>query len=1130
MNVQSGVPAFFNLHIPEQPGNDIANDWSDLTDFATGGQFLATAGRATLVIGLVCTALGLPMAAHAQTSCVPTTAVDWMVTGNPLAPDIRPHDCQSVLQSPPDFRWPDVITSGGYQVTLTYPDGRTRTLPTTQNWLNWDEVLPAGSYSWTASYAGSAQSNRRRFSVDANSKPFLVPKMSAVLSTVTAKPHPRSLPDAATFATMKAQRATAVNALLASVGRAVNQTLPADGLGYNDAYNWSKLALNSLVACVYSNEALYCNDAVRRVMNLAAWDPNGATSYLKPGGLDMAGRYLTWTVALGYDWLFPRLTATQRGQVLSTLNIRTGHMYNDIIGTRARIARHPRDSHGNQTLTALASISSLLAGDLPVANTWLTNSLPLFLNHLSPWSGDDGGYANGTPYGMYDMGDTLPNLIELKYVTGINVAQKAWVRNWARFIAYFMPPGMLDGSMVFGDSFETSAFEHQSRYGKGYTYFAPSPLGRWHMSHLNREDQTRFEYLMAPPADFSGPQPLPAGTPNALHLPSIGFVAMHSDLAALDRTSVYFKSSPPPYGAFNHQHADQNAFVVNTGGKRLAIESGYYDGYKSSHFMNWYHTTKAKNAITFDGGLGQIFFESGSKMGYGKITSFNHTADYDIVTGDATQAYGGALTLAQRMLVYLRPNLILVYDNLASATGRQWEWNIHSLFQMTATSDTKATIQNGNESLCVTLLAGPTTRFSQTNQFTVNPTGTRAAQWHGRFASTTRLPSAEFVTLLNVGCEPINASATKSGGTWTVALGDTTQVTIEPGGVSVGKPAPPPPPPAPTPTKSQPYSGTPITVTATIPAQNFDRGGQGVAYHDTTKGNAGGLYRLEEDVDIYTSCDSAGGDFVIKNFNAGEWLNYTINVPVSGTYEIGIRASNNVATGAYSMAVDGVNVTGTISQLGTGSFCNFKNFGKTVHLAAGVRVLTLRAEQEFFHVNSINVVAKPAESVAPVPTAVTKSQPYSGTPITVPATFAAENFDRGGQGVAYHDTTKGNAGGQYRLDEDVDIIRSCDPAGGGYVVNNFADGEWMNYTINVPVTGYYEVGIRGSSNYPTGAYRMEVDGVDVTGTITALNTGNWCGFKYSGKRVLLQAGVRVLTLRAVQQYFNVNSINVVARP
>ena len=46
--------------------------------------------------------------------------------------------------------------------------------------------------------------------------------------------------------------------------------------------------------------------------------------------------------------------------------------------------------------------------------------------------------------------------------------------------------------------------------------------------------------------------------------------------------------------------------------------------------------------------------------------------------------------------------------------------------------------------------------------------------------------------------------------------------------------------------------------------------------------------------------------------------------------------------------------------------------------------------------------------------------PFGGTPTMVPGLVEAENFDDGGNGVGYHDTTAGNAGGQYRAG-DVDI-------------------------------------------------------------------------------------------------------------
>jgi len=56
--------------------------------------------------------------------------------------------------------------------------------------------------------------------------------------------------------------------------------------------------------------------------------------------------------------------------------------------------------------------------------------------------------------------------------------------------------------------------------------------------------------------------------------------------------------------------------------------------------------------------------------------------------------------------------------------------------------------------------------------------------------------------------------------------------------------------------------------------------------------------------------------------------------------------------------------------------------------------------------------------------------PYNGSPATVPGTIQAENFDNGGEGVAYHDDGPTNVGGVYRQ-TGVDIEAS---AGGGYDV------------------------------------------------------------------------------------------------
>src|SRR5699024_10357311 len=87
--------------------------------------------------------------------------------------------------------------------------------------------------------------------------------------------------------------------------------------------------------------------------------------------------------------------------------------------------------------------------------------------------------------------------------------------------------------------------------------------------------------------------------------------------------------------------------------------------------------------------------------------------------------------------------------------------------------------------------------------------------------------------------------------------------------------------------------------------------------------------------------------------------------------------------------------------------------------------------------------------------------PYGGTAAAVPGTIQAENFDEGGAGVAYVDTTSGNAGGKYRV-TDVDIESSAD-AGGGYDLGWVFAGERLNYSVNVAAAGTYDIDVRVAS-------------------------------------------------------------------
>ena len=107
------------------------------------------------------------------------------------------------------------------------------------------------------------------------------------------------------------------------------------------------------------------------------------------------------------------------------------------------------------------------------------------------------------------------------------------------------------------------------------------------------------------------------------------------------------------------------------------------------------------------------------------------------------------------------------------------------------------------------------------------------------------------------------------------------------------------------------YGGTPHPIPGVIQAEDFDNGGEGVAYHATSPGNAGGVYR-QTDIDIYPTTDTSGGYDV--DFLSGEWLRYTVEAAQSGAYRVDLRMFQvfGQVSGNIRLLVDGASVTGPL--------------------------------------------------------------------------------------------------------------------------------------------------------------------------------------------------------------------------
>ncbi len=139
----------------------------------------------------------------------------------------------------------------------------------------------------------------------------------------------------------------------------------------------------------------------------------------------------------------------------------------------------------------------------------------------------------------------------------------------------------------------------------------------------------------------------------------------------------------------------------------------------------------------------------------------------------------------------------------------------------------------------------------------------------------------------------------------------------------------------------------------------------------------------------------------------------------------------------------------------------------------------------------------------------------------IPGTIEAEDFDTGCEGDAFYDRNELNEGGQYRLQEGVDIEKS---SLGGYNVGWINRGEWMAYTVEVGKTGTYQVSFTIASAYESGKFHIECDGKDITGVITIPNTKGFQNWETLKTTVKLDAGKHVLKFVADGDLFNIEKM------
>ncbi len=220
-----------------------------------------------------------------------------------------------------------------------------------------------------------------------------------------------------------------------------------------------------------------------------------------------------------------------------------------------------------------------------------------------------------------------------------------------------------------------------------------------------------------------------------------------------------------------------------------------------------------------------------------------------------------------------------------------------------------------------------------------------------------------------------------------------------------------------------PFGGTARAIPGAINSVDFDNGGEGVAYHDTSSGNRGSGPRQNTNVDTENRVAAGNVGWIAKN----EWLEYTVNVGTSGTYTIDVQVASAGNNGAFHIEFGGTDVTGIQTVSSTGNWGNFVNKTITnVSLAAGEQVMRVYMDGGSFNLGTMNFTATSSN---------TNNTSISGL------TIEAETFNA--TGGTFNDASAGGPG--------------LGANNNGSAINYVNAGDWVEYVVTIPEAGAYEI-------------------------------------------------------------------------
>ena len=480
---------------------------------------------------------------------------------------------------------------------------------------------------------------------------------------------------------------------------------------------------------------------------------------------DFAAAEIVTILSTVYDACQNDLTADEMTKMETEIMKIATYYYNHF---RGRMENWFFDEHTWQvTLRGMVQGTFVLCQKNPEAMTILQYFYELWTSR-APSNGfnRDGSWFNGAGYFQTNQYTLYYMTMLLSHLTGADFLQHPWFQNAGRALVYSWLPDSQNTS--FGD------FNREDRPARSRIGFADflarelnDPNAIWYvqecqrssiasesMHNLYRNYDLRLYRISQGDAPYNVGGHEDPGLENFVWYKDSGEGVAFSDMnERSSNMSLAFRSSP--YGSGNHTHSDQNSFRLLYKGEYVYMNAGYYQVYNDAHAILQYRNTRGHNTVMVNG-VGQPF----TTRAYGNIERALNGDNLAYFMGDASQAYCGTtentywinsfaeaglsqtqqygfgdnpLNNYKRQIFMLRPNKVVIYDDLGATEPATWQWLLHSPVEFHVAGN-KVTTENETVGFTsvAQIFSDETPKITTTNKWFPGGEPAKAAdkQWH----------------------------------------------------------------------------------------------------------------------------------------------------------------------------------------------------------------------------------------------------------------------------------------------------------------------------------------------------------------------------------------------------------------